>query len=145
MAASAAKVVQLSERVRRPHRVTEPRMRSKPDEGKIVAKRLSDIPRNQRACRVRHPWPTETELEYDRPLPSSVRVTVVNGREVLEETCPRCGKTRRQDMLSGRTIDPHAGYDYTNPKDWVTAGENLDAGRRACRHDLINSVLRAGS
>lgn len=142
MATSAAKVVQLSDRLPRPPRVTEPRMRTKPAD-KITATRLSQIPVHQRACRVRHPWPTETTMKYGKPLPRGVEVVQISGRDVLEEVCPRCGKTRRQDMLSGRTIDPHAGYGYTDPQDWVTADESLDAGRRACRHDLINSALRA--
>ena len=144
MPASSAKVVKLSERTRQPHGPVEPRMRNPRGRAPLIANSMKDIPRNQRACRVRHPWPTETELEYDKPLPSSVRVTVVNGRDVLEETCPRCGKKRRQDMLSGRIIDAHAPYGYADPLDWVKLGEFMSETRRDFRRDMINSALKAG-
>jgi hypothetical protein len=84
-------------------------------------------------------------MQYGKPLPRGVWIENDDYGSVLVEACPRCGKKRRQAMLSGRSIDPHAGYGYTDPQDWVTADETLDAGRRACRHDLINSALRAGS
>jgi hypothetical protein len=129
MMAEAARVVDISTRQRGKSRGRAPQK----------ARRISDLPRNQIACRVKHRWPTEEDLVYGRALPRGIKVAGrPDGTEAMEETCKRCGKTRALPMY-GRTVDMHAPYSYSDPQDWVKMDDTLHATRR----DLLGYLLRS--
>jgi hypothetical protein len=146
MAEAAKVVVQLSDRTRRPHRVTEPQMRTRPrratdtGEKQKVATDIRDIPSAQMACRVKHRWPMDEDLELGGPLPRGVTVTLQSdGTKRITEKCKRrgCPKHRSQETLPGGIYDPHAPYLYDSPRDWVVADASLGMSPRVAKGVLM--------
>ena len=147
MATSAAKVVNLSDRVRDPYRVNEPRMRNRPakprrstDTGQKqqVATRISDIPGNQLLCRIKHRWPMDEDLTVNGLLPRGVElIPQSDGTKRIREKCKRCPKHRAQETLPGGIYDPHAPYLYDSPNEWVVADASLGLSPRTAKGAIL--------
>lgn len=108
-----------------------------------VAKKVSDIPPRQLACRIRHRWPLDEDLEPGRRLPRGVEVIPqYDSTYMIRETCKRCGKRRIQDTLPGGQYDIHAPYRYDDPDDWVKMDGSLSVTRRDLRGYAFGRAIR---
>lgn len=140
----AARVVQLSDRTRSPYGKTTRRTKSRKatdtGEKQLRATRISDIPRAQLACRVKHRWPMDEDLEMDGPLPRGVTVVLQSdGTKRLTEKCKRrgCPRHRSQETLPGGIYDPHAPYLYDQPQSWVIADASLGMSPRVAKGAMM--------
>jgi hypothetical protein len=107
-----------------------------PGQKKRIAKRVSEIPNDQLACRAgRHLWPFD-QLQAGKAIPRGLTVEPLpEARGVYEvrDVCPRCGKTRWMLTLPDSSIDPGANWSYVDPKDWVTLDRDLEVTKRDLR------------
>lgn len=113
-------------------------MQTSPAERRRVATRVSEIPDNQLACRAgRHKWPLD-DLQYGKPVPKGLQaIPQVDGCYQLRDVCQRCGKVRVLTTLPKGVFDVSADYDYRNPSDWVTLGEELNVTKRDLRAENV--------
>jgi hypothetical protein len=149
--AESARVIPLSDRVRDPYarREGKTRARRSTDTGEKqkVATRIKDIPPAQLACRVRHRWPMDEDLEMTPggavKLPRGVEVIPqADGTKRIREKCKRrgCPKHRSQETLPGGVYDPHAPYLYDAPREWVVADASLGMSPRTAKGALLRGI-----
>lgn len=134
----AASVVQLTDRVHDPYRRTKPKRTTDTGQKQTVATKVSDIPRNQMLCRIKHRWPMDEDLDWTGALPRGVEViSNFDGSKRLREKCKRCPKHRSQETLPGGIYDPHAPYLYDQPKEWVVADASLGMSPRTAKGEVM--------